>query len=567
MSAAARFNRILSSSSSSASSASASAPTAPTAAITATTPAPTARAAKARPAPTATTTTASRRVHPAKPTLNPSNKPYLFPSSSSSSSSSSPFCCFPSRPATATQPPQPPPPSKPLSSMMTTAATSSPPPHHTPPPLPAKATETTPTQQQLPPPPTRVLDAVVSPLSTTAPTPLRRSLSLSTSTPAAPRRPSVLPPIPSSSIHHHAVGNENADVEGMHSSSPRYPPLTKVANFRDVGRNYYRDVKEVPAQDGKVCRLKVGNLFRSARLDDATAEDVDTLKSYHGIRTVIDLRSDLERKECSHVASTFLFPAIEQEMYSELSPVRTTVCPEQTTAQGGDGAEAGYFTTQHNNTSETASIGSVTPGGGTRRRYSIEFAGHMFRRQGVWKPLSVWQKCKVVALIGSGQKPRAVQMIGHEVISPQGLSGLYRNFADYCGAEIVQALKIMTVAENFPVLVHCTQGKDRTGMVVAMALHCAGVDVGSILKDFERSQAGLDSQREVMVREMAKTGLDPSFSDAPAPILAETIAYIVDRFGSVDEYLERHGFTKDMREKLRDNFTEGITISPSTPRR
>ncbi|KAJ3168272.1 hypothetical protein HDU88_001712 [Geranomyces variabilis] len=451
---------------------------------------------------------------------------------------------------------------------MTTAATSSP----THPSLPPLAAETQTTQPessasastQLPPPPPRSTDAMSS-SSSTAPNPLRRSLSLSgSSAPPAPRRPSVLPPIPhinAATAHtHNAIPENGAEVETTQSSTRRHPQLTNVANFRDVGRNYHSDVKAVPPPDGNVCRLKVGNLFRSARLDDATAEDVDTLKSYYGIRTVIDLRSDLERKECSHVASTFLFPAIEQEMYSELSPVRATACPE---AEGED-AEAGYFT-QHNNPSETASIGSVTPGGGTRRRYSIEFAGHTFRRQGVWKPLTVWQKCKVIALIGSGQKPRAVQLIGNEVISPNGLVGLYRNFADYCGAEIVQALKIMTVAENFPVLVHCTQGKDRTGMVVAMALHCAGVDVGSILRDFERSQVGLDSQREVMVGEMAKTGLDPSFSDAPAPVLAETIAYIVDRFGSVDEYLERHGFTKDMRDKLRDNLTEGN--SPNTPRR
>ncbi|KAI8591393.1 protein-tyrosine phosphatase-like protein [Geranomyces variabilis] len=544
--AASRFKRILSASSSSSSSSA-------TPTTAAATPSANTATTKAR-----LTSHPSRRVHPAKSTYTPSSS-----SSSYHAFPSSPFCCFPSRPRR----PSPAVP-KPLSSMMTTAATSSP----THPSLPPLAAETQTTQPesssasaltQLPPPPPRSTDAMSS---STAPNPLRRSLSLTgASAPPPPRRPSVLPPIPHNNnaamTHtHNAIPQNGVDVETTQSSSRRDPPLTNVANFRDVGRNYHSDVQAVPPPDGNVCRLKVGNLFRSARLDDATAEDVDTLKSYYGIRTVIDLRSDLERKECSHVASTFLFPAIEQEMYSELSPVRATACPEAE----GEHAEAGYFT-QHNNPSETASIGSVTPGGGTRRRYSIEFAGHTFRRQGVWKPLTVWQKCKVIALIGSGQKPRAVQLIGNEVISPNGLVGLYRNFADYCGAEIVQALKIMTVAENFPVLVHCTQGKDRTGMVVAMALHCAGVDVGSILRDFERSQAGLDSQREVMVGEMAKTGLDPSFSDAPAPVLAETIAYIVDRFGSVDEYLERHGFTKDMRDKLKHNLTEGN--SPNTPRR
>ncbi|KAJ3158228.1 hypothetical protein HDU86_002937 [Geranomyces michiganensis] len=425
------------------------------------------------------------------------------------------------------------------------------------PPLPETQTAPTPTSQPQPQPLPRAAISPSSTTSSTAPQPLRPSLST--------RRPSVLPPIPNLHLPgFSSATTANALADGGVAGLPPHPPLAKVANFRDVGRNYHLDVAEEPPADGRVCRLKIGNFFRSARLDDATAEDVDTLKSHHGIRTVIDLRSELERKECDHVASTFLFPAIEQEMTAELSPRR------QSTSSSDEPSEGGYFGTGAacGNESETASIGSITPGGGhTRRRYSIEFAGHMFRRHGVWKPLTVWQKCKVIALIGSGQKPRAVAMIGQEVISPKGLVGLYRNFADYCGAEIVQALKIMSSsADKFPVLVHCTQGKDRTGMVVAMALHCAGVDLKYILRDFERSQAGLDSQRQVMVGEMAKTGLDPSFSDAPAPVLAETIAYIIDKFGSVDEYLERHGFTKDLREKLAANLLEGNN-SPSTPRR
>ncbi|KAI8916723.1 protein-tyrosine phosphatase-like protein [Powellomyces hirtus] len=313
--------------------------------------------------------------------------------------------------------------------------------------------------------------------------------------------------------------------------------------------------------------LKVGNLFRSARLDDSTPQDVETLKNRYGIRTVIDLRSDLERKDCQHVSSTFLFPVIEQEMESELSPLKTNddinpKPPIESSYSDTDESDADYFGPR-NPPVDAASIGSITPGGGRRHRYSIEFAGHNFRRHGVWKPLGVWQKCKVVALIASGNKPRAVQMIGEEAIAPKGLIGLYHNFADYCGGEIVQALKLMAVPENFPVLVHCTQGKDRTGMVIAMALHCAGVSVEHIVTDFHRSQGGLDSQRDVMVQEMAKTGLDPSFSDAPANVLSDTIKYIIDKHGSVENYLSKHGFDKEWQDRLRDNLVEKRPVTRS----
>ncbi|KAJ3011762.1 hypothetical protein HKX48_006656 [Thoreauomyces humboldtii] len=322
--------------------------------------------------------------------------------------------------------------------------------------------------------------------------------------------------------------------------------LEMVANFRDIGRNHNDDAPRILNDTTTVAKLKHGNFFRSARLDNATASDVNVLKSIHGIRTVIDLRSELERKDCAHVSATFLSLAIEQEVASEMNPVRSRADSAE--------AEKEYFS--HKAADDAGSIGSATPGGAQRCRYSIEFAGHEFRRNGVWKPLGVWQKCKVVAYMASKQKPKAVQMIGEEVICPKGLQGLYHDFADFCGREIVRALKLLAAPQNFPVLVHCTQGKDRTGLVVALALHCAGVPLPLILEDFERSQAGLDSQREIMVNEMRKTGLDPSFSDAPRDVLADTFRYIVEKHGSVESYLDGRDFGKDWRQRLRNNLVE-----------
>ncbi|KND02733.1 uncharacterized protein SPPG_01816 [Spizellomyces punctatus DAOM BR117] len=113
----------------------------------------------------------------------------------------------------------------------------------------------------------------------------------------------------------------------------------------------------------------------------------------------------------------------------------------------------------------------------------------------------------------------------------------------------------MSVPENYPVLVHCTQGKDRTGIVIALALSCANIPLEQILLDFSRSQKGLASQRDTMVKEMAKAGLDPSFSDAPENVMRDTFGYIVDKYGSVEEYLETKGFTKVWRERLKACLT------------
>ncbi|KAI9091540.1 protein-tyrosine phosphatase-like protein [Phlyctochytrium arcticum] len=332
-------------------------------------------------------------------------------------------------------------------------------------------------------------------------------------------------------------------IHGSDAVEPRLPSdrlsengFTTVANFRDVGRNFNID-NEAGTKCGRAAipPLKEGNFFRSARLDDASSSDVQTLQDRYGIKTIIDLRSELERRECDHVSSTFLFSAIEEELNPAshfTSSSTSSTQPEQE---------------EHQHQSETSSTTTTT----RRKRFSIEFAGPEFRNNAVWKPLDWLTKLKVIGYMATYQKPSAIQLIGTQIISPRGLKGLNRDFVDYCSTEIVQALKILSNPGNYPCLVHCTQGKDRTGIVVALALTCARVPKCHILQDYIRSQDGLTSQRDTMVAEMAKAGLDPGFSDAPESVLRDTLGYLEDRYGSVDEYLEQKGFTKVWRERLR----------------
>ncbi|KAI9005356.1 hypothetical protein BC832DRAFT_485345 [Gaertneriomyces semiglobifer] len=112
-----------------------------------------------------------------------------------------------------------------------------------------------------------------------------------------------------------AAGGPPASELTSTSTTGRFSCLENVANFRDVGENYNDDCK----RGSPILRTK--NLYRSARLDSASTTDVRTLVEEYGVKTVIDLRSDLERKECDHVASTFLVAAIEEEMKEELAPL------------------------------------------------------------------------------------------------------------------------------------------------------------------------------------------------------------------------------------------------------
>lgn len=57
----------------------------------------------------------------------------------------------------------------------------------------------------------------------------------------------------------------------------------------------------------------------------------------------------------------------------------------------------------------------------------------------------------------------AIHVVAENVLVPRGLLGIGRDKLDHSGAEIAEALRLYTSKATTPVLVHCTQGKDRTG--------------------------------------------------------------------------------------------------------
>lgn len=60
-------------------------------------------------------------------------------------------------------------------------------------------------------------------------------------------------------------------------------------------------------------------------------------------------------------------------------------------------------------------------------------------------------------------KNEAIHVVAKNVLVPRGLLGIGRDKLDHSGAEIAEALTLYTSTQTTPVLVHCTQGKDRTG--------------------------------------------------------------------------------------------------------
>jgi hypothetical protein len=105
------------------------------------------------------------------------------------------------------------------------------------------------------------------------------------------------------------------------------------------------------------------------------------------------------------------------------------------------------------------------------------------------------------------------------------------------------------------VLVHCAAGKDRTGVVVALALDAAGTDRGAIVADYLASSERIE---QIMSRLISSPtyrdelqGHDPR-QHAPVPGTLERFLEIVDdRFGGAVAWLSANGFQPSELQLLR----------------
>lgn len=140
---------------------------------------------------------------------------------------------------------------------------------------------------------------------------------------------------------------------------------------------------------------------------------------------------------------------------------------------------------------------------------------------------------------------------------PLELAAIYRYVIDYCGDAIAAAIKALSsTGDGFPALVHCSAGKDRTGIVVALILAVLGVPDEVIAADYALSAGYLDAERTPAIGQLqASTGLG---DDLTKPLLSSPPALILDVLdqvraasGSVHGYLLDHGLTAADLARLR----------------
>ena len=145
---------------------------------------------------------------------------------------------------------------------------------------------------------------------------------------------------------------------------------------------------------------------------------------------------------------------------------------------------------------------------------------------------------------------RSLPLYGETPPAAGSLEAVYAGLVADRGDRLAAA--VIAIAEHpGTVLVHCTAGKDRTGLVVALARLAAGDDRAAVVADYARSGDTVRPARATLVAELldrlglvgAERGASERLHlDSPAAALGATLER-VDALGGIESYLLDRGAT------------------------
>lgn len=156
----------------------------------------------------------------------------------------------------------------------------------------------------------------------------------------------------------------------------------------------------------------------------------------------------------------------------------------------------------------------------------------------------------------TGYRSDAVRLIGEQVMQPRGLIGLAQDTLDASTAEIRAVFEVLARDDAYPVLAHCTQGKDRSGLIILMILLLAGeaVPAAAISDDYRRSELELVAEFEERMREIRALGLGEDYTRCPPGFVEAVTQYLQDKYGGVKGYLAGIGIDEEMQEHIRQKL-------------
>lgn len=159
--------------------------------------------------------------------------------------------------------------------------------------------------------------------------------------------------------------------------------------------------------------------------------------------------------------------------------------------------------------------------------------------------------------------PRAVE-------APSTLADIYEGIIAASHARIRQIFAALAEPGAFPALVHCTAGKDRTGIVVALLLGTAGVPAATVAADYALTETFLGREwlaerKRIIVASGGNWARFETLMGSPEELMLRTLADIEARYGGVRQYLLAIGVPRAHLDAVRAALCSGQDGQPAMP--
>jgi protein-tyrosine phosphatase len=162
-----------------------------------------------------------------------------------------------------------------------------------------------------------------------------------------------------------------------------------------------------------------------------------------------------------------------------------------------------------------------------------------------------------IAVIPEGGSDRLSQLVGDS-----GISGKrYLGYLGFGPDSWRRMFEIFAASEDHPVLVHCTAGKDRTGVTTAFLLSMLGVDRAVIEADYLLTNRDVARQVDFLEQHL---GLPDGMSrenmmlvaGVPETAMRDFLDGLDSQYGGALGYLSDIGIGTEIQEAIRHHYLE-----------
>ncbi|MCC7362985.1 MAG: tyrosine-protein phosphatase [Dehalococcoidia bacterium] len=138
--------------------------------------------------------------------------------------------------------------------------------------------------------------------------------------------------------------------------------------------------------------------------------------------------------------------------------------------------------------------------------------------------------------------------------------GRYLHYLEMGGDRFARAFEVFGNAAAYPVLVHCTAGKDRTGVLLAMLMEILGASDDDIAAEYGLSDASID-RLMAYLRSNGRVleGTDDEIRarlSTPPERMSGFVTMMREKHGGAEPYLRSQGVSAETIANVRELLTE-----------